>query len=200
MDFRHYLVVLSALISVIGASFYLKDTISGKTKPNRVSWFLWAAAPLIGGAAAIAGGADFWANSRILIAGILPLLIFLATFFNKQAYWAIGRFDLICGSLSLIAFIFWFFVDSPTLGVLLAAIGDGMASIPTIRKAYNYPKTETAFTYLMSLLSLLVILPAITEWNIVSSSFHIQLVLQNLLIVSAIFRKQIAKIFTNLPR
>lgn len=83
----HWLVVLSALINVAGAYAYIRDTISGKTKPNRVSWSMWALAPLIGTGAAWASNADVWATFRIFLAGFIPLLVFLASFTNQQSYW-----------------------------------------------------------------------------------------------------------------
>ena len=45
LPFIHWLVVLSVL-STAGASVYIRDTLVGKTKPNRVSWSMWALSPL----------------------------------------------------------------------------------------------------------------------------------------------------------
>lgn len=45
MSFVHWLVMVSAAVSIGGASAYIRDTLKGTTKPNRVSWFLWALAP-----------------------------------------------------------------------------------------------------------------------------------------------------------
>jgi hypothetical protein len=42
-----HFVILGAILNVIGGLSYLIDTIKGKAKPNRVTWFLWALAPLI---------------------------------------------------------------------------------------------------------------------------------------------------------
>ncbi len=43
-----YLVLLGAAIQMVGVVSYLKDTLKGVTKPNRVTWLLWSIAPLIG--------------------------------------------------------------------------------------------------------------------------------------------------------
>ena len=45
----HLLVVVSAVLMFVGGYACVRDTLSGNTKPNRVSWFLWALAPLISG-------------------------------------------------------------------------------------------------------------------------------------------------------
>ncbi len=40
-------IILGVIIGSIGTFTYLVDTIKGKVKPNRVTWFLWALAPSI---------------------------------------------------------------------------------------------------------------------------------------------------------
>ncbi len=47
MTLPQFLVVVSGLLMVWGGYGYLRDTLAGRTKPNRVSWSLWALAPLI---------------------------------------------------------------------------------------------------------------------------------------------------------
>ncbi len=191
MEISHWLVVASAVISILGASAYIRGTILGTTKPNRVTWLLWAAAPLIGTAAALSSHADIWATSRIFLAGFIPLLVFLATFANPNSYWKISTFDLLCGACSVLALVVWLVVDSPRLAILLAAIGDGFAALPTIRKAWSYPETETGLTYIASLISVLLVLPSIPKWNIENSAFQIYLLLVNILLIVSVYRKHL---------
>jgi hypothetical protein len=187
----HWLVLISSLISVAGATAYIRDTISGKTKPNLVSWSMWALAPLIGTAAAFASDADIWATTRIFLAGFLPLLVVIASLFNSHSYWKPTIFDLICGSFSLLALIVWGLVDSPKTAILLAATGDGFAAMPTIVKAWKFPETETGTSYIASLLSVLLVIPSIPAWNIENSAFQVYLLVVNVLLVSAVYRKKI---------
>ena len=49
-------VIIGTLIGTAGAFAYLWDTIKGKVKPNRVSFLLWAIAPMIAFAAQIKQG------------------------------------------------------------------------------------------------------------------------------------------------
>ena len=43
-----FYVGLGAIITVAGNAAYALDTVRGNTQPNRVSWFMWMVAPLIG--------------------------------------------------------------------------------------------------------------------------------------------------------
>lgn len=81
------------MIAVAGCYAYIRDTIAGRTKPNLVSWFLWALAPLIGVAAALSSDADVWATVRVFFAGFLPLIVFLVSLFNRHSYWKVTRLD-----------------------------------------------------------------------------------------------------------
>lgn len=40
-------VYVGVVLSFLGGLSYLIDTLKGKAKPNKVSWFVWALAPLI---------------------------------------------------------------------------------------------------------------------------------------------------------
>jgi len=187
----HWLVILSAAISIVGGTAYIRDTLAGRTKPNRVSWSLWALAPLIGTAVALSAGADMWVTLRIFLAGFLPLLVFCASFLNSQSYWKLTSFDLLCGVCSLAALILWLAVDMPKTAIVFAAIGDGFAALPTVLKAWKFPETETGVTFIASLLSTVLVLPSIAEWNIVNSAFQIYLLIANTVIIFAIYRKRL---------
>lgn len=97
ISFAHFLVLVSVVITLFGASFYIKDTLREKTKPNRVTWLMWAVAPLVGTFAALSLNADIWVTIRIFLAGFLPLIVFTASFFNPNSYWKLTKFDFICG-------------------------------------------------------------------------------------------------------
>ncbi len=191
MTFAHWLVILAAAISCIGGYFYVRDTIRGTTKPNRVTWGLWALAPLIGMGAALHAGADVWATVRTFLAGFIPLIIFAASFWNRQSYWKISKFDIACGAFSLVALVLWLAIDLPRYAILMAALGDFFAALPTVAKTWKYPETETAANYFASLISVLLVIPSIKVWNIENSSFQIYLVGVDVLLLLALYRRQL---------
>ena len=194
ISFVHWLVILSAFVSLIGGTAYIRDTLSGKSKPNRVTWFMWTAAPLIGTVAAISAHADIWVTIRIFLAGFIPLLVFVVSFVNPKSYWKLSTFDFLCGACSVLALIVWGVIDSPRSAILFAAIGDGFAALPTILKAWKYPETETGLNYIMSFVSVLLIIPSIQVWNIENSAFQVYLLIVNTLLIFAVYRKRLVKI------
>ncbi len=190
MTFAHFLVIISAIISAGGASLYIRDTLRGKTKPNRVTWSMWALAPLLGTGAALAAHADMWATVRIFLAGFLPLIVFLASFINRKSYWRSSVFDLLCGGCSGVAILVWIILDAPRLAILFTAIADGFATLPTFIKAWKFPETETGVTYIAGLIALVLVIPSIPTWNIENSAFQIYLFMANTSIIVAVYRKR----------
>lgn len=190
LSFEHWLVVLSVLISSVGAYAYIRDTLKGTTKPNRISWSLWALAPLIGTAAALSAGADIWVTIRTFLAGFIPLLVFIASFWNRQSYWKTSAFDIGCGVLSLVAIVVWVALGIPAYAIPIAALGDFFAALPTIIKAWKYPETETGVAYVASFISVLLVLPSIQVWNLENASFQVYLLVANLMLLVAVYRKR----------
>jgi len=195
MTWPHILALGSVLISLAGASVYIRDTLRGLTKPNRVSWAMWALSPLLATVIALSSHADYWATVRIFLAGFLPLVVFLVSFINPQSYWKLTWFDMLCGVCAFLALIAWLSIDAPRTAILLAAIGDGFASLPTIRKSWIHPETETGLTYVASLVSTIIIIPSIPVWNVENSAFQIYLLIANTLLLFAVYRKRLLRSF-----
>lgn len=185
------LVCISICLSVYGSYNYIRDTIKGTTRPNRISQGLWAVAPLIGVGAALSSGAGVLTTVRIFMAGFIPLLILIASFANKTGYWKTTTFDYICGSFSLIALVMWLGMDQPVYAVLLAAIADFFAAIPTIKKSWTNPESETGVAYIMSLCGTLLILPTIHVFDIQNTAFQIYLLVVNVILIFAIYRHRL---------
>ncbi len=147
-------VILGVLINFAGTYTYIRDTLRGSTKPNRVTWFLWSIAPLIGAVAAFYGGVS-WAVVPVLMTGLCPLLVFAASFWNSNAYWKLEKFDYACGAFSVLALILWAVTREPVIAIIFAIIADAFAALPTLFKSWTDPETETAFAYVAAGLSVI---------------------------------------------
>ena len=188
LSLAHWLVILSAVLGLSGSFAYIRDMFRGKSKPNLVTWGLWAFAPLIATGAALSASADVWATVRIFMSGFGPLLIFVFAFIVPQSYWKLSKFDYACGALSLIALVAWLGSNSPVLAILLAALADLLATLPTIIKAWKFPETETVYTYFIGLFTASIVIPAIPIWNIENSAFQIYLLIANTSLFAIVLR------------
>lgn len=188
ITYAHWLVIISVLISISGVVVYIYDMLKGKSKPNLVTWGLWAFAPLIATGAAISADSDNWATVRIFMAGFGPLLVFIFAFVVRQGYWKLTKTDYACGGLSLIALGAWLIADSPMMAILLAAMADLLAAFPTMLKAWKYPETETVYTYAIGIVTAGIVIPAIPVWNIENAAFQIYLLITNTVLALIVLR------------
>lgn len=185
-----YIVIIGALVQIVGYYPYLKETLRGESKPNRMSWLMWSVAPIIGTAAALSDGVR-WAVLPVFMAGLGPLVVVLASFLNKESYWKLERFDYVCGAFSVIALVVWQTTTHPSIAVLFAVLSDGAAGVPTLLKAWRYPETENAWPFVTSVLGASTSFVAIKSWSVSAYAFPVYLVLDNVLTTCVIFRKRL---------
>jgi hypothetical protein len=106
-----YLVIIAAVASLIAAFVYIRSMFVGGTKPNRVSWLMWAIAPLIGTAAALSNGVG-WAVLPVFMAGFSPFLIF-TIFLCKEGLLETINLRLCMWSAVGFALIMWWLTNNP---------------------------------------------------------------------------------------
>lgn len=172
-------VLLGVFINLLGGISYIKDTVQGKIRPNRLSWGLWAVAVLIAFSAEISQGVGIQSLATFMV-GFTPLLIFLASFVNKKAYWKISRFDLLCGVLSIVGLILWQITKIGNIAIIFSIFADLMAGIPTLTKSYKYPETENWIEFMSSFISMGIAMLTIKIWTFAYYGFPLYIFLYDL--------------------
>lgn len=163
-------VILGALINLGGTIGYVRATLAGRARPNRVTWSLWALAPLIAFAAELGEGVGLVALMTFM-AGFGPLMILTASFVNKNAYWKLTRFDYICGGLSLLGLALWLVTRQGNMAILFAILADGLAAMPTVVKAYKNPDSEYSLAFVLGGTSAVIALASIDKWTFANWGF-----------------------------
>lgn len=163
-------VILGASLNLVGSLSYVVATLRGQTKPNRVTWFLWALAPLIAFSAEINEGVGLQALMTFMV-GFGPLMIFLASFVNRQSTWELTKFDFVCGGLSVIGLVLWLIVDNANIAILFSIVADALAGLPTIRKSYKAPHTESIYVFILASVSAVITLLTIDNWTFAHWAF-----------------------------
>ncbi len=174
-------VIIGTLISALGTVVYLIATLRGRVRPNRVSFLLWSVVPMIAFAAQLSEGVGL-AALMTFSTGFLPLTVFLASFVNKKAEWKLTRFDVLCGILSLAGLSLWMITREGNIAILFSIIADTFAAVPTVVKAWKYPRTELAWTWLATSAGVVLTLLTLVEWTFANSGFILYILGLNLLI------------------
>lgn len=174
-------VILGSLIFLLGSVGYVVDTVKGKVRPNKVTWFIWALAPLIAFAAQIKQGIGMEALLTFMV-GFVPLVVFIASFVNKKSYWKVQALDIACGLLSIVGLILWQITQIGNAAIVFSLLSDFLALIPTIIKSYNHPETENYMLYFANGIFALLTVLTIKSWSFANYAFPVYILLGSIVL------------------
>lgn len=184
------IIYVGVLISLILTFFYIRTIIYGKTRPSLISWSIWTLAPLIAVFLQIKAGAGLSVLASFM-SGFGPLLVVIFALIYKRGFWKITKFDVICGALALLALIIYIITSKLGISILFAILSDGLAAIPTIRKSWKFPESESAIPYISGIISNSLALFIIDIWVFSIYSFSTYLIILNIIIIFSIYHKKI---------
>lgn len=142
--------VLGAILFLIGDYAYFRDTLRGRTKPQRVTWGVSCLLNSIGFANQFAIGAT---NSLWLFgaAALATGAIFLASI--PKGVGGHSKLDIFAIVASLAGVGLWIIFDSPLWSIFstLAVVYASLA--PTFIKARKHPESETGLAWLLGCIS-----------------------------------------------
>src|ERR1700712_4671938 len=174
-------VILGAGFNLVGSSAYALSTLRGRTRPNRVSWFVWSLAAFVAFSAQLSQHVGIRSLMTFMV-GFGPLMIFLASFVNRKSYWRVTKFDLLCGALSLFALILWQITGVGNQAIALSIAADVLATVPTLTKAYENPSTEHALPFLTGFISAALTLLTLKTWSFAAGGFALYILVCSILI------------------
>lgn len=139
--------IIAALIGLlsIGAFIpYIWDTVKGRTEPHVYTWIIWLITQGTAVAGILHGGGGFGAAG--LTVG-LALVAFTLLLSFKYGTRNITRSDTVILIAALAAVLVWWQLDQPVLAVLMVCVIDALGYIPTYRKSFEEPWSETASSW-----------------------------------------------------
>jgi hypothetical protein len=169
-------VIIGVFINFLGSLSYIADTVKGKVRPNRVSWGIWALAVFIAFAAEKSQGVGILSLATFIV-GFSPLMIFIASFVNKKAYWKITRFDGLCAVLSLLGLLLWLQTRNGNYAIMFSIFADLMAGIPTLIKSFRYPETENWIEFMSSFVNVSIALLTVKIWSFANFGFPLYILI-----------------------
>lgn len=168
-------IYIGTLLNLIGCGLYIRETLRGKTSPNRVTWFVLSIAPMVAFASMMSQGVGFRQSLMTFIVGFSPFLIFISSFLTKHASWKINRFDIICGALALLGLVLWILTDEANIAILLAVAADFLAFLPTLVKSFAHPDSESWELFGLGVINGAIALLIITKWDFAHAAFPLYL-------------------------
>ncbi len=170
--------VITVLLTFIGYAPYIRDTLQEKTKPHVYTWFIWGIVTMIAYGLQVSGGAGVgsWVTLAVALFTFLIFVLGIKMGGRKD----ITKSDTLFFLLSFVALFLWLIAKQPVLSVVLVSTIDLLGFVPTIRKSWNKPYSETLFTYELNILRHGLSLLTLQHYSIVTWLYPGSWVLANL--------------------
>jgi hypothetical protein len=130
------------------------------------------------------------------MSGLAPFLVFAASFVSTKAHWTLASFDYVCGVLSGLALVLWYVTEDPNVAIAFAIASDGLASIPTLTKAWKHPETEVAWPFMVGVFNASTSFFASTIWVFSEYAFPAYLIVMNILLFFSAYKRKLVSLLT----
>ena len=180
MSIKTVYAVISVIIGTCSFFPYLRDIFLKKTKPHSYTWLIWTITQGTAMAGIWYGGGGLGAL-ELTIGTMLVFAIFL--FSLRYGTKNITKSDGVILLLALFAIFVWWQLKNPILAVLMACAIDTLGYVPSFRKSFHEPWSETLVAYTGFCIGNGFALLALREYNILTMSYLISISMANILLI-----------------
>lgn len=184
---KETIAVVAALLAIAGNIPYLIDIFKGRVEPHAYTWFVWTIVSGVVFFGQVAKGAGIGALPTAA-SEIFTLIIFL--FSLKFGFKHITRTDTVFLVVALCGLIPWALTNDPTLSVITVVTIDVIAFIPTLRKTWQHPSTETPLLYGTNVVRHILALFSLQAYNVATVLHSLAMILTNSAMVALIMRRR----------
>ncbi|OGZ67301.1 MAG: hypothetical protein A3D34_00860 [Candidatus Staskawiczbacteria bacterium RIFCSPHIGHO2_02_FULL_33_16] len=180
-----------AIILVIFGAFlpYLRDILVKKTKPHAYTWLIWT----ITQGVALAGllyGKGGWGSLSFFIMTAFVFITFLVSL--KYGTRNITKFDTTILIIALLSIIVWRQMQNPLLAVFIVSAIDFLGYLPSFRKTFEEPWTETVTSWLVFSFTNILIIFSLSEYNFLTLTYLITITIGNIILITiCLIRRQV---------
>lgn len=183
-------VIASVVALVFGFVPYLRDVFRGRTKPHAYTWLIWS---ITQGTAFIGmwrGGAG-WAMLSMALGESINVIIFILSL--RYGTRNITRSDTALFFASLFAILVWWQLHNPILAIILVMLIDLIGGyIPSMRKSYEEPWTETVSSWAVFTIANILTVAALTTLNFLTTAYVAMSIFANAtLLLICLFRRRV---------
>ncbi len=142
MDIKIILGAIAAGLALFSSYLYIRDIFRGNTRPHTYTWLIWSIVTTIAflGQWVSGGGPGSWATGVAAVVTIFTLFLSLKGGYGTKD---ITNFDKVCLVLAILSILPWVLTKNVLWSVLLATLIDLIAFLPTMRKTWYAPKSES---------------------------------------------------------
>ena len=173
---KETIAIIAALLAIAGNLPYLWDILKRRVEPHAYTWFVWSIVSCIVFFGQVAKGAGIGALPTAA-SEIFTILIFLLSL--RYGFKHPTKTDKIFLAIALAGLVPWVLTKDPTLSVIIAVAIDATAFLPTLRKTWRSPSTETPVLFEMNVLRHVLALFSLQAYNLATTLHSIVMIILN---------------------
>jgi len=182
-DYHLILAIIGVFPALVGYSLYFRSIFRGLTKPHAFTWitFFLLDATVFAAQVIRGGGPGAW----LTIAGALgnfAIIIFAIRWGEKH----ITKSDWISFTGALSGIVLWWLTNDPLVAVVIAALVNLLAVLPTLRKSFSKPFEESITIWGLDIIRFSLAVAALTSLNLTTALFPIATILTNATLVTMV--------------
>jgi hypothetical protein len=171
IDYKEIYSTAAITLTLMAYFPYIRSIILGKIKPHVFSWVIWGITTFVVFLAQLEdkGGLGAW---PIGVSGIITLFVALLSYI-KRADIAITKMDWIFFILALSSLPLWYLSSDPLWAVVILTTVDLFGFVPTIRKAYIEPYSESQSFFALFVVRNVVAIMALENYSVTTVLFPV---------------------------
>lgn len=177
--------IMAGAISFCAYVFYIVNTLKGKTKPNRATWWiLTLIGIMIAWSYYVEGARDtIWIALSYVVG---PLVIAILSLQYGEGEWE--TLDKACLTGAISSAVVWSISESALVVLIINVCMDFIGLIPTIKKSYLRPEGEDRTAWTMEVIAGFLNLFAIKNWIFGIAFYPLYLVIINSVVLYMLYR------------
>ncbi|NCU28138.1 MAG: hypothetical protein EOM85_00475 [Candidatus Moranbacteria bacterium] len=188
MNTKIILSILATIIGVISFFPYLRDVFKLKTKPHLYTWLIWSITQGTAVLGILYGGGG-WGVLSLLAGTLLVILVLILSL--KYGSKDITLSDKIILMVAIASIIIWWKFNQPVFSIIMVSLIDFIGYIPSFRKTYKDPWSETSITWLFFSLSNILAILSIEKHSILTTCYLMVITIANLILFFISYTRRI---------
>jgi len=180
---RQHLAVVSTLLTAACVVPYLRDIYRGRTRPQRVSWFIYALLSVVAAVPQFIAG-DHAGALLATGSAIGFTAVFIASIRHGEG--GASRLDRLSLALAALGVVLSIVVEQPMIAVIAVVVAEQLATFLTAAKASRDPTSETAITWMIDGLAGVSAIAAVERFSSAELMYPIHHTCVNLFVLGAI--------------
>ncbi len=168
MEIKLFFAIIGAVIGVAFSLPYYFDIFALKTKPHIYTWFIWLITTATATVAAFYGNGG-WGLVNLVLMTIIVFGVFVISI--KYGTKNITKWDGAILVMAILAILVWWQLHRPLISVFMVTAIDVLAYLPSFRKSWEEPWSETLTSWLGFAIANVFAVLSLKEYNLLTTTY-----------------------------